>query len=169
MSEVIQLGSPGDLLVSHAGISPFIPLEEQLALRNYEDLRRYLIENHLDAGDSFLWVRDAFYHSSPDLWQGYLVVHGHTPVLKLKRFVLANGKSDFHFVDNDVCIRQEKSSGKVLSVNIDSGSAISGRLTGLGLFMEKEKSGNSEIRMRSLTVSREEIFPRDLGLVTFGI
>ena len=32
----------------------------------------------------------------------------------------------------------------------------------------KEDPENPEIRMRSLTVSREEIFPRDLGIVTFG-
>jgi len=169
MSEVIKLGSSGDVLVCHAGISPFIPLEDHLGLTGYENLRRYLINNQIDPGDSFLWVRDAFFNSSPDLWEGYLVIHGHTPVLKLKRFIVANGRSDFHFVENDLCMRKDRASGKILSVDIDSGSVISGRLTGLGLFIEKEDSDNPEIRMRSMTVSREEIFPRDLGLVTFGI
>lgn len=169
MSEVIRLGIPGDILVTHAGISPFIPVEDQLGMAGYKNLTRYLIENHLDPGDSFLWVRDAFFNSSPSLWNGYLVVHGHTPVLKLKRFIVANGNTDFHFVENDLCIRKDRSSGKVISVDIDSGSVISGRLTGLGLFIEKEDPGNPEIRMRSMTVSKEEIFPRDLGLVTFGV
>lgn len=169
MSEVVSLGPPGKVLVTHAGISPFIPVADQLGMEGYESLIRYLTKNHIDPGDSFLWVRDAFFNSSPDLWQGYLVIHGHTPVLKLKRFILANGNSDFHFVENDLCIRKDRSTGRLLSVDIDSGSVLSGRLTGLGLFLEKEDEEDPEIRMRSVTVSREEIFPRDLGLVTFGV
>jgi serine/threonine protein phosphatase 1 len=169
MSEVIRLGAAGDVLVSHAGISPFIPVKDQFAMRGYQHLKHYLIENHIDPGDSFLWVREAFFNSSPSLWKGYLVIHGHTPVLKLKRFILANGHNDYHFVENDLCLRKDRSSGHMLSVDIDSGSAISGRLSGLGLFQEKTDSGTLQIRMRSMTVSREEIFPRDLGIVTFGV
>lgn len=169
MSEVIRLKSEGNILVTHAGISPFIPVEDQLGMEGYKSLTRYLIENHIDPGDSFLWVRDAFFNCSPDLWNGYLVIHGHTPVMKLKRFIAANGKSDFHFVENDFCIRKDWSTGQIFAVDIDSGSAISGRLSGLGLFVEQEDSDNPKIRMRSMTVSKEEIFPRDLGLVTFGV
>ena len=169
MSEVLSLGPSGQVLVTHAGVSPFIPIADQLGLTGYESLIRYLTKNHMDPGDSFLWVRDAFFNSSPELWEGYLVIHGHTPVLKLKRFIVANGNSDFHFVENDLCIRKDRSTGQLQSVDIDSGSVLSGRLTGLGLFLEKEDPEHPEIRMRSLTVSREEIFPRDLGLVTFGV
>jgi len=169
MSEVIRLGSPGDILITHAGISPFIPVADQLGLEGYKSLTRYLFDKHIDPGDSFLWVRETFFNSSPDLWNGYLVVHGHTPVLKLKRFIEANGRSDFHFVGNDLCIRKDRMTGKVISVDIDSGSVISGRLSGLGMFIEEAESGNPKIRLRSMTVSNEEIFPRDLGLVTFGV
>lgn len=168
MSEVVSVGSHLDILVTHAGISPSIQVEDQLGMEDYKSLVSYLNKNHLDAGDSFLWVRDEFFNSSPDLWDGYLVVHGHTPILKLKRFIHANGRSDFHFVENDLCIRKESNSGKLISVDIDSGSVISGRLSGLGFFIEMEDSRTSEIRMRSMTVSNEEIFPRDLGLYTFG-
>jgi serine/threonine protein phosphatase 1 len=169
MSEVIRLDSSGDILVTHAGISPFIPVEDQLGMEDYQSLMRYLTEKHMDPGESFLWVRDAFFNSSPGLWKDYLVIHGHTPVLKLKRFIVENGNSDFHFVENDLCIRKDRSSGKIISVDIDSGSVISGRLSGMGLFVEKEDSDNPEIRMRSMTVSKEEIFPRDLGVVTFVV
>lgn len=169
MSEVIRLGSPVDILVTHAGVSPFIPVVDQLGMNGYHSLTRYLSKNQIDPGDSFLWVREAFFNASPDLWKGYLVVHGHTPVMKLKRFIMANGKSDFHFVENDLCIRKDRKTGKVISVDIDSGSTISGRLTGLGLFIDKDDPRNPELSMRSLTVSNEEIFPRDLGLLTFGI
>lgn len=168
MSEVLKMGPEQEILVTHAGISPFIPVEDQLRMENYKSLMRYLMHQHIDPGDSFLWVREAFFQSSPDLWDGYLVVHGHTPVLKLKRFIVSNGISDFQFVENDLCFRKNRTSGKIISVDIDSGSVISGRLTGLGFFIEKEDSGGPEIKMRSMTVSKEEIFPRDLGPVNFG-
>jgi len=168
MSEVVRIGPEQKILVSHAGISPSITVEEQLRLGDYKSLIRHLMNKGIDPGDSFLWVRDAFFNSSPDLWDGYLVVHGHTPVLKLKRFIMSNGISDFHFIENDLCFRKDRSSGKIISVDIDSGSTISSRLTGLGFFIEEEVSREPEIRMRSMTVSKEEIFPRDLGLVTFG-
>ena len=98
MSEVIGLGAPGEILVSHAGITPFIPLADQLAMDGYKSLTNYLTKNHIDPGDSFLWVRDAFFNCSPELWKGYLVVHGHTPVLKLKCNYVAKGQNEFHFV-----------------------------------------------------------------------
>lgn len=93
------------------------------------------------------------------------MVHGHTPVLKLKRFIAANGKSHFIFVENDLCLRKDSKTGKIVSIDADSGSVISGRLSGLGFFVEDENLEKPVVRMRSLTVSGEEIFPRDLGLV----
>jgi len=168
MSKAVQVGPQLNVLATHAGISPAIPLEDQLGMEDYQSLISYLFENHIDPGESFLWVRENFFNSSPKLWEDYLVIHGHTPVLKLKRFTVSNGKSNFHFVDNDFCIRKDIASGKIISIDIDSGSVISGRLSGLGLFVDEEDLGVSEIRMRSMTVSLEEIFPRDLGLITFG-
>ena len=96
------------------------------------------------------------------------MVHGYTPIMKLKRFIESNGFTDFHFVENDLCIRKDKASGSIVSIDIDSGSAISGRLSGLGFFVETEDKLSSRIRMRSMTVSNEEIFPRDLGLINYG-
>jgi serine/threonine protein phosphatase 1 len=165
MSHVVEVGSHIKVLGTHAGISPVIPLEDQLALRNYMDFTRYMLNNHIDQGDSFLWVRDAFFNGSPSLWEGYLVVHGHTPTLKLKRFITSNGQTDFLFVENDLSIRKELNSGSILSVDIDSGSVISGRLTGLGFFLE-DSGDQEEVRMRSITVSAEDLVPRDLGVVS---
>ena len=164
MSHVVEVGSHLKVLGTHAGISPRIPVEDQLALRNYREFSRYMLKNHIDQGDSFMWVRDSFFNGSPSLWEGYLVVHGHTPTLKLKRFISSNGQTDFLFLDNDLSIRKEIKSGKVLSVDIDSGSVYSGRLTGLGFFVE-ESGRSEEVRMRSLTVSAEDLVPRDLGVV----
>jgi serine/threonine protein phosphatase 1 len=164
MSHVVEVGSQIKVLGTHAGISPVIPVEDQLAMGDYRDFNNYMFTRHLDHGESFLWVRDAFFTGSPSRWDGYLVVHGHTPALKLKRFINSNGQTDFLFLDNDLCIRKEMNSGKILSINIDSGSVISGRLTGLGFFLE-DSDGQETVRMRSITVSAEDLVPRDLGVV----
>lgn len=168
MSQVINLAPKLKIFATHAGISPSIGIQDHLGMTDYRSLIRYMFTNRMDPIESFLWVRDAFFNSSPELWKDYLVVHGHTPIMKLKRFIASNGQTDFYFVENDLCIRKEIASGKIVSIDIDSGSAISGRLSGLGFFVEKEDSFNSRIRMRSMTVSNEEVFPRDLGLINNG-
>ena len=168
MSKVVQVGTRLRIMATHAGISPSIPVADQIGMKDYKSLHRFLLKNHLDIGESFLWIRDAFFNSPADLWDGYLVVHGHTPILKLKRFITSNGHKNFHFVENDLCIRKDEDTGSIVSVDIDSGSVISGRLTGLGFFVEKDNDPEHVIKMRSLTVSNEELFPRDLGMITFA-
>ena len=91
-----------------------------------------------------------------------MVVHGHTPTLKLKRIIQEGHYPHFDFAGNDLAIRRNGEQGQVVSVGIDSGSTISGRLTGLGVFVEQENTLNS-YSMQSLTVTREDIIPRDLG------
>jgi len=163
MNHLLNLTDKVKVMAVHAGVSPAIPLQDQMKMENYRDLNRYMLKHHIDPGDSFLWVRDDFYNSSPDLWGEYLLVHGHTPVLMLKRFISQSGQKHFVFVENDLCIRKDAKTGRIVSVNIDSGSVITGRLTGLGFFMENEGKQEKSVRMRSLTVTAEEIFPRDLG------
>ncbi len=165
MSHVVRVGERLRILATHAGVSPVIPLEDHIMMVDYHALNHYMLDKHLDPGDSFLWVRDSFFNGNPELWDGYLVVHGHTPVLKLKRFIASNGSELFHFVDNDLSIRKDAQSGSIVSVDIDSGSTISGRLTGLGFFTGKGDDRDAPVFMRSLTVSGEDIFPRDLGPV----
>ncbi len=149
------------IVASHAGISPSIPLADHSDLKNYRDLQNYMRQWHLGQDDSFLWVRDVFFNSSPELWEGSVVVHGHTPVLKLKRFIHANGQKHFHFIENDLCLRREGPLGRLVSVDIDSGSTISGRLSGMGFFEGDPPA--SQLSMKSITVGYEDIFPRDLG------
>ena len=161
LSHTIQTDSGLKIIATHAGISPAIPLDEHLDLKDYRDLHRYLREKHLGPEDSFLWVRDAFFSSSPELWDGCVVVHGHTPVLKLRRFIQENGQKHFSYIENDLCLRRENPQGRLVSVDVDSGSTISGRLTGLGFFESDPPA--SQLTMKSLTVTYEDIFPRDLG------
>jgi len=151
------------ILGTHAGISPLIPLADQLLLKDYQDLQQYMADRQLDMGDSFLWVRESFFACPEKLWKGNLVVHGHTPTLKLKRIVQEENYSHFQFVGNDLVIRRKEEGGEAVSVGIDSGSGLSGRLSGLGIFMKPGTAGDDRLHMQSITVSREDIFPRDLG------
>lgn len=163
MSELTEPVPGMKILATHAGVSPLIPLADQLLLKDYKDLQQYVMNKQLDMEDSFLWARETFFKSSAKLWNGYMVVHGHTPTIKLKRFIQEGHFPNFDFIDNDLAIRRSGSQGKVVSVGIDSGSTISGRLTGLGVFVDPKEGSVSSMSMRSLTVTREDIFPRDLG------
>jgi len=165
MSHVTEPGTGLRILATHAGVSPSIPVADQLLLKDYQDLQQYLLDKQLDMGDSFLWTRETFFNSSARLWKGYMVVHGHTPTLKLKRFIQEGHFHHFDFVGNDLAIRRNGEQGEVVSVGIDSGSTLSGRLTGLGIFADQRDGIANSLSMRSLTVSREDIFPRDLGPV----
>ena len=165
MSHSIELTEHVKILATHAGISPAIPVSDHIGIKNFGELHRYMLEKHIAPDDSFLWVRDSFFDGDPRQWEGHLVVHGHTPVLKLKRFVSSRGRKKFLFVENDLCIRRDETTGRIVSIDIDSGSVISGRLSGLGFFVETEGREKPVVRMRSMTVAEEDIFPRDLGLV----
>lgn len=163
MSDVREVGAGKRILATHAGISPSIPVADQLLLKDYQDLEQYMSDRQLDMADSFLWVRESFFAGPEKLWKGNLVVHGHTPTLKLKRIAEVENYSHFQFVGDDLAIRRKKERGEVVSVGIDSGSCISGRLSGLGIFVKPGTAGDDSVHMQSITVSREDIFPRDLG------
>ena len=165
MNHVIDLRPGIRILSTHAGISPFIPLADQLLLKDYQDLQQYMADRQLDLGDSFLWARESFFSSSSNLWRGYMVVHGHTPTLKMKQYARLVSNPHFQFHGDDLVIRRNGEQGTVVSVGIDSGSTLTGRLTGLGIFADQSKDALGELSMRSLTVSREDIFPRDLGSI----
>lgn len=166
MSHVTEAGSGKKILATHAGVSPSVPLADQLLLKDYRDLQQYMMEKQLSLGDTFVWTREEFFNSSAKLWDGYVVIHGHTPTSNLKKFIRPQHRSRFHFVGEDLVIRRHEDRGDVVSVGIDSGSAMSGRLTGLGFYSEQNEEAESRLQMRSLTVSREDIFPRDLGGIT---
>ncbi len=165
MSHIINVDLKCKVLGTHAGISPAIPLKDHVAMKNYNDLNQYMLENHIEPNNSFLWIREAYFNGPPSLNEGYLVIHGHTPILKMKRFTSSRGLSNFQYVGNDLCIRKDGKSGKLLSIDIDSGSVLSGRLTGLGFFLENEGTSRRKVRMRSITVTAGDIFPRDFGTI----
>lgn len=159
MCHVTALNPRTKLMVTHAGISPAVPLSDHLQMANYRDLHAYILKKHLEPGDSFLWVRDEFFYASPELWEDYLIVHGHTPVNKLHRFVDLDNNGEWDFYERDIAIRYNRTKVHPVSIDIDSGSSISGRLTGLG-FLPSE----GRIKLLSVTVSIEETVTRDLAI-----
>jgi len=163
MSHMLEPWGGMKILATHAGVSPAIPVTDQLLLKDYQDLQQYMLDKELDQSDSFLWARENFFDASPDLWKGYLVVHGHTPALKLRRYMQQDFRPDFQFVENDLAIRRNGEWGEIVSVCIDSGSTISGRLSGIGIFADGKDPNTAPGTMRSITVAREEIIPRELG------
>jgi len=165
MSHVSEPVRGFKILASHAGVSPAIPVSDQLLLKDYKDLQQYMINRQLTPGDSFLWTREDFFNSSPDLWNNYMIVHGHTPTMKIKQYARTGDYSQFSFVDNDLAIRRNADGGEVVSVGIDSGSTLTGRLTGLAFFTDTDRNAVPPVHMRSLTVTREDIILRDLGWV----
>ena len=165
MSQLSEPVKGFKILASHAGVSPAIPVADQLLLKDYRDLQQYMINRQLGPGDSFLWTREAFFNSSPELWNNCMIVHGHTPTMKIKQYAQTGNHPQFSFVDNDIAIRRNPDGGEVVSVGIDSGSTLTGRLTGLALFTDNDSHAAHPVHMRSLTVTREDIIPRDLGRV----
>jgi hypothetical protein len=163
MSHVTMMGQGKKILATHAGVSPAIPVADQLLLKDYRDLQQYMQNKQVTLGDTFVWVRDSFFNSPAKLWEGYLVVHGHTPTSKIKQCIQPGNRSRFHFVEDDLVLRRHEERDEVVAVGIDSGSAYSGRLTGLGIFTDTQDPGEDSPQMRSITVTREDVFPRDLG------
>ena len=163
MSHVIPLEQGKKILATHAGVSPAIPVADQLILKDYQDLQQYMQNKQVTLGDTFVWVRDSFFNSPSRLWEGYLVVHGHTPTAKIKQCIQPGNRSRFQFVGDDLVLRRHEERDEVVSVGIDSGSAYSGRLSGLGIFTDPQNPGEKSPHMRSITVTREDVFPRDLG------
>lgn len=165
MSHLVDAGTELRVLATHAGVSPSIPLTDQLLLKDYQDLQQYLRDKQLDLADSFLWVREDFFNSPASAWKGYVLIHGHTPVQSLRRFIGQENNHEFHFVGDDLVIRRDEKNGEVVSVGIDSGSSYSGRLTGLGIFVDQGEGNGESLSMQSITVSHTDIFRRDLGPV----
>lgn len=156
------------ILVSHAGISPALDLEGHLEVRNYNDLNRLLQRNNFRPEDSPLWVRESFFTADPDSWGGCLVIHGHTPVEKLYKWATRAGRDDFAFIGQDLAIRRNLQNATFASLDVDSGSVISGRLSGVGILVEDPDPGKPRIRLKSITVSGQELVPRDHGLLPIG-
>lgn len=70
MSHLLELPGKRKILCVHAGLSPAVPLEELMRMRDYRDFTAYQIKKHIDPGETHLWVREAFFQQSRRSMEG---------------------------------------------------------------------------------------------------
>lgn len=121
-------------LFVHAGVMPELPLTEQMAATDYLSHNALMDAHRLWIEDSFIWIRSDFFHADPSLWDGYVVIHGHTPThllpYSLAHFDLAK---DLH-KNTQLYLRPHPADPeRIVSIDIDTGAAFGRRLTALGL------------------------------------
>ncbi len=162
---VTHCGRPLSVAFSHAnllagpkaaqtypGAPPPITVEQQLALRTYEEFQEFRQDSGVWLEDLHIWNRDY----PTDRFGDYLLVHGHTPTImlgnlgfELEAYDPASGLPFFIFTRPDVraardpdAIRFGASIDQVISVNIDTGLVYGKVLTALN-FSEEASSETS--------------------------
>ena len=123
-------------LITHAGIMPNIPLEEQLAVNSYHDFKQFLEEKRVWIEDAFIWVRKDFLTCDPDKWSEYMIIHGHTPTHLLNRYI--PGFSSDELEDLPYLRKHPDNSECIVSIDIDTGAAFGNCLTAIGLMPTKD-------------------------------
>lgn len=129
-------------IFAHAGIYPFLPLEEQLNLKNYSEFTKYFSEDKKDHANSPVWVRNSFFDGNPNHWEDYIVIHGHTPTQKMHYFTNLpseeeeNAFSEINpafYIPDLPFFRKHPDKNSVVSINLDTGVEHGRRLTALGI------------------------------------
>jgi serine/threonine protein phosphatase 1 len=121
-----------NFLIVHAGVMPKISLQEQLAVKNFSEHNEFIKKHKIWVEDSFTWIRERFYKSNPEQWNGYVVIHGHTPT-HLLNFVFDGASAENEETLLLPYMRYHPKQNRVVSIDIDTGSAFGKRLTALGL------------------------------------
>lgn len=123
-----------NFLLVHGGVMPSLPLAEQLAVKDYLAHNQLLEAHNLWIEDSFIWVRNDFYAADPNHWDGYVVIHGHTPTHLLHYSIL--GFDEEKEIDEltQLYLRPHPADKtRTVSIDIDTGAAFGQRLTAIGL------------------------------------
>ncbi|MBX3010097.1 MAG: serine/threonine protein phosphatase [Caldilineaceae bacterium] len=121
-------------LMVHGGIMPTIPLADQLAIQDYQAHNRLMAERKLWIEESFIWIRTDFFEADPHHWDGYIVIHGHTPTQLLRHTIL--GFDEEKEIDEltQLYLRTHPVDlARTVSIDIDTGAAFGNRLTAIGL------------------------------------
>lgn len=130
---------------SHAGLNESRDIEEQLALKTYDQFHDYVQKNSIYMGNFNLWSREEPTKKFGD----YIVVQGHTPTpflteyyKKVGKYKLESGLPFFKFLNPDVRARHENWPDRyyldadfkdLISINIDTGAAIGKYLSAIGI------------------------------------
>lgn len=143
MNDYSQGDPPLKFAFVHAGLNADLDIEEQLSIKTYNDFHKYCKENNIWIEDTTIWTR-----SEPSKRFGdYIVVHGHTPTntlpnyyKQLANYDAASGLPYFRFENPDKRSYNEykttvlsQNIRKLVSINMDTGSAFGYKLTALGI------------------------------------
>jgi len=121
-------------LFVHAGVMPKLALAEQMRATDYLSHNQLMDAHRIWIEDSFIWIRSDFFRADPSHWEGYVVIHGHTPT-HLLPYSLSNFDLDKDLHKNtQLYLRPHPAEAeRVVSIDIDTGAAFVNRLTALGL------------------------------------
>lgn len=146
-------------LIVHAGVMPKVPLAEQMAATDYLAHNKLMDEHKLWIEDSFIWVRTDFFRADPSLWEGYVVIHGHTPThllpYSISKFDLERDlhrKTQLYLRPHPLPHPTEEE--RIVSIDIDTGAAFGKRLTAVGLTPTALKYGYFELEVLQLDVQQ---------------
>lgn len=135
-------------LMVHGGIMPALPLAEQLAIHDYQAHNQMMEEHKLWIEDSFIWIRTDFFAADPNHWDGYVVIHGHTPIHLLRHSIAKfNEEKELHESTQLYLRPHPTDETRTVSLDIDTGAAFGKRLTAVGLTPASLKYGWFQIQV----------------------
>lgn len=163
LSHTAKIG-PYQLAFTHGLLNQNIPLDEQLAIQNYDDFHAWYDQNQVWIEDTLIWNRQ-----EPEKRFGdYILVHGHIPTTKLK-YVWKNIHSYdpklempfLKFADESDRVRFHQHPSRcvysaevdqLIAVNADTGAVYGNRLSAVGLWDKGLQNG--EIRVCQVAVGK---------------
>lgn len=144
----------------HALPNKKFSLEEQLAIKTYDDFHRWRKENNLWIEETLLWNRE----EPKTRFGDHIIVHGHTPTSKLdqawdnlhgydpkSKFPFfkfeEESEGEVSFYDDSYSERQEYTGDldNLISINVDTGAIYGDSLTAIGLSEELLYEGTVEV------------------------
>jgi serine/threonine protein phosphatase 1 len=148
-----------NILFCHAGPFSDYPLEEQLALKNYNDFQLYLKEKNLLSEQSCVWNNDSILQESMSTWDNYLLIHGHMRTqYRRNRNRLQYGKKekkysyDLSDIPNPLYF---PGGGAVSALDIDTGVDIGGKLTAIGFSEENINFSKGKMILKVIQADSE--------------
>lgn len=142
-------------LIVHGGVMPNVPLAEQLAVGDYLAHNQLMDEHNLWIEDSFIWIRTDFFKADPSHWNGYVVIHGHTPAHLLKYSIFGfDDAKELHQATQLYLRPHPDNEMRTVSIDIDTGAAFGKRLTAVGLTPTALEHGWFTIQVLQLDVQQ---------------
>lgn len=142
-------------LMVHGGVMPMLPLAEQLAVTDCHAHNQLMEEHKLWIEDSFIWIRTDFFEADPHHWDGYVVIHGHTPTHLLKYSILGFDEANELHEPTQLYLRAHPADDtRTVSIDIDTGAAFGQRLTAVGLTPTALEDGWFQIQVLQLDVQQ---------------